>query len=414
MGVVKRSLKVAAVAQTMRRSKDQESAGYSMKRVLAVVAFFLVAGLSGCKSPSPPPPPPPPPQVPAPPTTPPTAPGLPPKPGAENGALLFGNPSDAGRDANNFLLSNEAFTSSYNAENGGPNWVAWHLDESDLGASSRGAFWPDPLLPDKWQIRPGDYTGSGYDRGHVCPSGDRTRDAALNKLTFVMSNMLPQAPQLNREVWKDLETYERYLVKDRGEELYIVAGGAGSAGRIAKGKVNVPDVCWKIILVLPRGSGDLARVNQNTRVIAVSMPNRKRDEIAQSKWPDWITTVDQLEKTTGYDFLADLPDGVESVLESKRDSGRATSGVSASPVQDTIPQKPATPLPAIVASPPKSSGPQISATSAPVTAPATQVWVNEKSGVYHYPGARYYGKTRQGEYMTEQAAKARGYRAARN
>ena len=81
-----------------------------------------------------------------------------------------------------------------------------------------------------------------------------------------------------------------------------------------------------ILLVAAGGAApgqDLARMNSQTRVIAVSMPNRDRPEIADSKWTDWITTVAGLEKTTGYDFLSALPDPVERVLEQKRDSGRA-------------------------------------------------------------------------------------------
>jgi endonuclease G len=247
--------------------------------------------------------------------------GRPARAGEENSGLLLGNPSNAGRSANNYLIQRPQMATSYNATNGGPNWVAWHLEKSDLGKVKRGDFAPDPLLPDDWQIRPTDYRGSGYDRGHVCPSGHRTRTKTDNAATFVMSNMLPQAAALNQQVWKDLEEYERDLTKSN--ELYVIAGGNGSAGRIAGGRVNVPATCWKIIVVLPRGDNDLRRIDADTRVIAVSMPNREREEIADSRWSQWITTVAQLEKTTGYDFLSALPDSIERALEQKTDSGRA-------------------------------------------------------------------------------------------
>lgn len=119
-------------------------------------------------------------------------------PVAANAALLLGNPSQAGRDANNYLVARPAHVMSYHKANGGPNWVAWHLAKSDIGPARRSSFRPDPLLPADRQIRPTDYTRSGYDRGHVCPSGDRTRDSEYNGQTFVMSNMLPQAPALNK------------------------------------------------------------------------------------------------------------------------------------------------------------------------------------------------------------------------
>ena len=135
--------------------------------------------------------------------------------------------------------------------------------------------------------------------------------------------MLPQAAALNQQVWKDLEEYERDLTKSN--EIYIIAGGQGSVERIAGGKVNVPSVCWKILVVLPRGSNDLTRISSSTRVIAVSMPNRDRQEIADSRWAQWITSVEQLEKTTGYDFFSALPDNIERVLEKQVDSGRADS-----------------------------------------------------------------------------------------
>jgi endonuclease G len=70
-------------------------------------------------------------------------------------------------------------------------------------------------------VRPTDYTGSGYDRGHIAPSADRTRNEADNSSTFLMTNMMPQVPEVNRGVWGDLEEYCRELVQ-QGKELYII------------------------------------------------------------------------------------------------------------------------------------------------------------------------------------------------
>jgi endonuclease G len=73
----------------------------------------------------------------------------------------------------------------------------------------------------------------GYDRGHLAPSADRTRNEADNSSTFLMTNMMPQVPELNRGVWGDLEEYCRSLVQ-QGKELYIVAGPVRSQSAIGK------------------------------------------------------------------------------------------------------------------------------------------------------------------------------------
>lgn len=238
--------------------------------------------------------------------------------------LALGNPSGATgstSNPNNFLVVRPQFALSYNRGKGGPNWVSWHTDSSDLGTVDRtNAFAPDPLLPAAWRIRPTDYTGSGFDRGHVCPSADRTRTAADNRATFVMSNMLPQTPDLNREVWRKLEEYSRTLV-NQGNEVYVVAGGRGESETIAGGKVNVPTHTWKIIVVLTRGNNDLRRIDANTRVIAVDMPNVTG--IRRDPWQKYITTVDEIESSTGYDFLSNVAEDVQAEIEAKRDSGRA-------------------------------------------------------------------------------------------
>lgn len=248
-------------------------------------------------------------------------------PNGEDGNLALGNPSGATPDtsnSDNFLLIHPQYVLSYNRTRGGPNWVSWHVQRSDFGRARRSnAFAPDPLLPTDWQIRPNDYQGGSYERGHQCPSADRTATASDNRATFLMSNMLPQAADVNEHVWEGLESYSRDLARG-GNELYIVAGGQGSLGTIGGGRVNVPAACWKVVVVLPDGPNDLARIDQNTRVIAVMMPNV--NGIAQNSWRQYLTTPQAIEAATGLHFFTSLPPQVRAALEAKQDSGREVRG----------------------------------------------------------------------------------------
>lgn len=253
----------------------------------------------------------------------PNEPGAPGAPGAESNALppssneghlLLGNPSGAALEEDNYLLSKPQYALSYNRAKGGPNWVSWHVDRGDIGGTDRGKFRADSLIPASWRIEPNDYRGSGYDRGHICPSGDRTNSREDNDATFTMTNMLPQIGALNREVWADLEVYVRSQVL-QGNEVYQMAGGTGSLGTIARGKVNIPAQCWKVVLVLPLGQNDLSRVKTSTRVIAVQMPNEVTPQLQKGNWRQFRTSVDEIETATGLDLLSELPDELEAELE---------------------------------------------------------------------------------------------------
>lgn len=245
--------------------------------------------------------------------------------------LGMGNPSNATASADdslNYLMAKEQFTLSYNKSTSCPNWVSWHLSSAWLGSAERqDNFRADNTLPTGWyRVSSGDYSGSGFDRGHQCPSADRTGSTDDNSATFLMTNMLPQAPNVNRQLWANFEEYCRKLVSD-GNELYVVAGGYGSGGSgsnggvtysIKNGKINVPQQCWKVVLVLPVGKNDVSRVNSSTRVIAVNTPNSNS---VNSSWGYYRTSVDDLETLTGYDFLSSVPDSVQTIIESKVDSG---------------------------------------------------------------------------------------------
>jgi endonuclease G, mitochondrial len=239
---------------------------------------------------------------------------------SNEGNLLLGNASNAATGADNFLLERPQYTMSFNRARGGPNWVAWHVDAADLGEADRGKFRPDPDLPASWRITPKDYSNSGYDRGHMCPSADRNGSRQDNDTTFYMSNMVPQTAALNQHVWADLENYVRDTVR-AGNEVYQICGVTGEKETIANGKVTVPASCWKVILVLPESRGDLARITAQTRVIAVSMPNEQSDELQNGDWRTYLTSVKKLENATGLNFFAALPKKVEKSLESKVDRG---------------------------------------------------------------------------------------------
>ena len=232
--------------------------------------------------------------------------------------LALGNPSNATTaDPNNYLLTNNFMVISYNRDKGIPNWVAWRVTKADLGQLNReDAFRPDDRLPKGWtRITSTDYTGSGYDRGHVCPNADRYGSREAADSTFVMTNMTPQTGDLNRGPWQKLEADLRFLV-NRGNDVYIYAGVYGEKGKIKK-KVSIPTNDWKVAVVVPAGT-PISAINENTRVIAVDMPNV--NGIKNADWQIYRTTVRQIEKSTGYNLLSALPQNVQDALETKTDN----------------------------------------------------------------------------------------------
>lgn len=245
---------------------------------------------------------------------------------------ILGNPSAATKELSNtenYLVEKKQFVYSYNNSFGRANWVSWRSAKEWLGTVKRqDDFRPDEDLPTAF-YRPGSssFTGTGFDRGHLCPSADRDADANDNSATFVMSNMIAQAPNVNQDNWQKLESYCRKLVS-QGNELYIIAGGSGEGGsgsnggttkKIDNGRIRVPSNCWKIVVVLPEGTDDISRIDDKTRIIAINIPNKQSSGAAS--WGDFRVNVKDIETLTGYNFLSALPKAVQDVLEKKTDTG---------------------------------------------------------------------------------------------
>jgi endonuclease G len=196
-------------------------------------------------------------------------------------------------------------------------WVAYVLIRAEVG--HRGVkrevnnFTADPTARTrKWPyVVTGDYTRSGYDRGHLLPSADRDDTAEENSATFHLSNVSPQRPTLNQRIWKYLEEEVRRMAL-RYDTLWIVTGSELRPGlaRIGKHGVGVPEHFFKAIL---------ARDTAGFRTIAFRLPN---DTVISGTFWDYALSVDRLEGLTGFDFFHTLPDGIERAVEAENDPGR--------------------------------------------------------------------------------------------
>ena len=239
--------------------------------------------------------------------------------------LLFGNPSNATPDVmnyTNYLIDHHYFVLSYNRDRGIPNWVSWHLDSTNIteAVDRQNNFAAFAGLPASWYaVAHANYTDSGFDRGHNCPSADRTSSYEANAATFLMTNMIPQAPANNGGPWAALESHIREQVR-KGNEAYVIMGSYGRGGKgnrgeastLAGGNVTVPARLWKVAVFLRNGDNDLSRVTAQTKVIAVDMPNTND---VSDDWKAYRVSVDEIERNTGYDLLTSLPEATQRYLE---------------------------------------------------------------------------------------------------
>ena len=255
----------------------------------------------------------------------------PPPSGPSSVQMLLGNPSGATEDVanrDNYLMLKPYFALAYNNSAGEPRWVSWRLCAADLGSAPRKrTFDSDQTLPAGFNpIVTRDYTDSGLDRGHMCDHSDRAATIDSSYATFIMTNIVPQAPNNNRKCWSQLENYCRELAR-AGDRLYISSGPAGHGGvgskgpadSIAGGRVVVPAETWKVIVVTrDAGSDDIANVDATDRVIAVDVPN-DNDRVGE-EWAGFRCSPASIEAKTGLHFFTALPRDVRMALDTRVDS----------------------------------------------------------------------------------------------
>lgn len=208
------------------------------------------------------------------------------------------------------LLEQYGYTVSYNPDLCISNWVAWELNEEKLveRESRNSKFVPNPKLPEDMAVTTKEYTGSGWDRGHMCPAGDNKYHWRAMNESFYMTNICPQNHNLNRGDWKELEEACRRWAEV--EPVYIVCGPINyrtpKYGYIGKTfKIRIPDAFFKVVLTgmqsgKPRAIGFIYKNEAG---------NNKRDK--------YVNSVDEVERITSMDFFPSLPDDVENRVESE-------------------------------------------------------------------------------------------------
>lgn len=205
------------------------------------------------------------------------------------------------------ILKRDGYTVSYNKDTRLPNWVAWHLTATHTKGNNQRKgidFHEDTDVPEP-RATDADYRSSGYDRGHMCPAGDNKWSMRAMEQSFLFTNMCPQAPQLNRGDWNEMEMACRKWAKQYGD-IYIVCGPVlynKKHKTIGKNKVVVPEAFFKVVLCMKGKPKAIGFIYKNAD------GNRPKG--------DYANTVDEVERITGINFFPSLPAKVEREVEAE-------------------------------------------------------------------------------------------------
>lgn len=192
-------------------------------------------------------------------------------------------------------LCKQNYAINYRTDTKTAEYVAEHVIQASITGPAKRAndFRPDQAIPKEYQSQLTDYAGHPYDRGHLSPAGDNTQTPSIMSESFYLSNMIPQVPNNNRGIWKQLETYVRNWVTE-GKDIYVISGTLYMQGALEIGKnhVGVPTHVWKVIID-----------KTSTQGIAFIFPNTA---IPVKDLPDYATKISEIEQLTGINFMPQL------------------------------------------------------------------------------------------------------------
>ena len=199
-------------------------------------------------------------------------------------------------------ITHQYYTASYVKEFKQSEWVAYEITtETAFGSTKRSNSFKEDKKANDVKLKPF-YNKSGYDRGHLCPAGSMAFNSTAMKESFFMTNMSPQEPSFNRGIWKKLESQVRTWGY-QNKHIYVVTGPILTEFQDTIGPIPVPKYFYKVVLDY---------TEPEFKAIGIIMEN------ASSKLPltHFVVSIDSVEKLTGINFFSELPDSLETVLES--------------------------------------------------------------------------------------------------
>ncbi|MEO9571145.1 MAG: DNA/RNA non-specific endonuclease [Polaribacter sp.] len=205
----------------------------------------------------------------------------------------------------NQVVHHQNYSLSYSEKHEQAEWVAYELKANHLSKTNykRPYFEIDKAVETKaahWR----NYKKSGYDKGHLCPAGDRKFTKEAHDETFLTSNISPQKHSFNAGIWNRLEQKVRYWAQ-KNDGVFVITGGVleNNLKTIGSEAVSVPKQFYKVIL---------DKTNGRIKMLAFLMPHK------DSNFPlyKFVVSVDKIEALTGIDFFKELEDSLENKLES--------------------------------------------------------------------------------------------------
>lgn len=182
-------------------------------------------------------------------------------------------------------------------------WVIYKLNSSLMNdaVERKDDFREDPLVLTVSAQLP-DYSGSGYDRGHLKPAEDSKLSVLDMSESFYLSNMTPQLHGFNAGIWLKAENYVRNIAKTKNE-IWVVTGPilTPDLPTIGSNKVAIPEYFYKIIVAFDNPITSIAYIIKH--------------ESTTKELSSFQVTIDSVEKVSGLDFFKGLPDSLENVLE---------------------------------------------------------------------------------------------------
>lgn len=212
-------------------------------------------------------------------------------------------------------LCMDGFAVMYSGVSRTPLWSAEYLDRTRLQQAKQidreDSFHEESRLPKSMRASLSDYSGSGYDRGHLAPNANMANRSQQYD-SFSLANIAPQSPRNNRYIWRNIESATRYLTQQYGE-VYSITGVAftGKTTKQLADRVLVPSHFFKAVYIpaINQAGVYYAPNDESERIEVISV-----DELSTRIGIDVLPVLDAKTKTQAFDLplkageSSELPD----------------------------------------------------------------------------------------------------------